>query len=38
VSDILTKPLRLDKFEELREWLRVGSVAEFNLRKSVGII
>lgn len=37
VADIFTKPLRLDRFEELREWLGVRSVAEFSLRKSVGI-
>jgi len=32
VADIFTKPLRLDRFEELREWLGVRSVAEFSLR------
>jgi len=37
VANIFTKPLRLDRFEELREWLGVRSVAKFSLRKSVGI-
>jgi len=37
VVDIFTKPSKLDKFEELREWLGVRCVAEFSLRKSVGI-
>jgi len=33
VADMFTKPLRLDKFEELREWLAVRSVAKFSLKK-----
>jgi len=36
VTGIFTKPLRLEIFEELREWLEVRSVGD-SVRKGVGI-
>jgi len=33
VTDIFTKPLRLGKFEELREWIRARCITKFSLRR-----